>query len=293
MRRYNFLWVLILLTLNMGTQVTSDTLFIENLTSEGGSQYEYYMESDNYNSSSGFTILEGEDFEIKVGIKALSFASSVNDFHDIFLYVRLENNEGLTILTSHSLGIIYENFDKEDSLFKFDSNEFQYINADNNVTYYTNFNIHIGSTFREDVSLSTDPSTDDRWHFLHEVDVVSLTAEEGGFTTSQPENFDNEINRTTSIEPFTTTPSEPYIIPSAALIISFLILLGAGIFIFQRRSTNKMLSSGSIPLRKVKLNESERTKSSSTPVSAKLCPSCGTLNTDGSQFCMECGVHLP
>ncbi len=278
----------------MGIQVTSNTLLIENLTSEGGSQYEYYMDSDNYDPSNGFTILEGEDFEITVGIKVVSFASSVNDFHDIFLYVLLENNEGLTIITSIFLGIIYENFDKADSLFKFDSTEFQYTNTDNIVTYYTNFNLHIGSTFREDVSLSTDPSTDDRWHFLHEVDVVSLTAEEGGFITSQPEKvIDKEINRTTSIEPFTTTLPEPYVIPSVALIISFLILLGAGVFIFQRRSKNKIVSSRSTSLRKMKLNNSEHTKSSSIPISAKLCPSCGTLNTDKSQFCMECGVHLP
>ena len=112
MRGYNFLWVLILLTINIGTPVSSDTLFIENLTSDGGSQYEYYMDSDSYDPSSGFTILEGEDFEITIGIKAISFASSVNDFHDIFLYVNLVNNEGLTIVSSHFLGIIYENFDK-------------------------------------------------------------------------------------------------------------------------------------------------------------------------------------
>jgi hypothetical protein len=42
----------------------------------------------------------------------------------------------------------------------------------------------------------------------------------------------------------------------------------------------------------MKLSESELPKSRSTPISAKLCPNCGTLNTDVSQFCMECGIHL-
>ncbi|MCE7734559.1 MAG: zinc ribbon domain-containing protein [Candidatus Heimdallarchaeota archaeon] len=279
---------------NIVTPVTSDTLFIENLTSDGGSQYEYYMESDNYNSSKGFTILEGEDFEITVGIKVISLASSVNDFHDIFLYVSLVNNEGLTIVTSHFLGKLFENFDKADSLFQFDSTEFQYAATDSSTKYYTNFNILIGSTFREDVSLSTDPSTDDRWHFLHEVDVVSEIADEAVIITSQPEQFiDNEINITTSVEPRTTTPPEPNVIPSSALVVSFLILLGVGVLFFQRRSRNRFVSSGSIPRKKIEITNSELTKSRSTPISAKLCPSCGTLNTDLSQFCMECGVHLP
>lgn len=296
--RYNYLWILVLISINLIAPNVSGTLVIDNLTSEGGSTYQYYIDSDHINPSNGISFEQGEDFEIKVGMKIMNMASNVNNFHDILIYVRLENNEGLLVDSSIFIGKLFENLDKADALFQFDAAQFEYIDADSTIKYYTNFNIFVGSTFREDVSLQTDPSTDDKWNFFSEVDIFPVSNDE--LITSVEGALDERLDVS---EPVITTtiittehPPDPEVFPYTTLVVIVLLgIIGGAIFLASKKSVSKQdhgLISNKMNAKDPIQSNQPTMKVSRQNTVPTLCPSCGTLNVENSVFCIECGVHL-
>lgn len=291
------LFVVFLVT-NAFTLANADSFSSENILSEGVSEFNYYFETTSYDEATGFQIIRGEDFELDIGIEIIKFGPDVQSFYNVFLYLRVINNEGLFVESIAYFERI-TSLGRSGTIWNFDSSELQYTDSQSILQYYTNFNILVGITFSESLVTSTqDPYTDDSIHFLHEVDILTESekrnSQDAGELINEgddriAENHNDPLNQ----DPDTPVPPESPDDPNFAPIL-ILIALVIGVVIVAQKSVNTSKShSKLVSSKKMSKSNPISSKPGNTSISAKLCPSCGTISPDASQFCMECGVHLP
>ncbi|MHA2101510.1 MAG: zinc ribbon domain-containing protein [Candidatus Kariarchaeaceae archaeon] len=285
-----------LLTVYFVAPTSSYTEWTTEYTSSGGSTYRYYTIKDNntYNLNNG-------NFTITVGMEVIEFAAEVNDFHDIFLYLSLVNDDGLNYESFVSMGSITSTAVGIQAEWVIESSVFYWENDTDQLLPHWYFDIYVGAIFMEEKSLAADPMTDDRWKFIEEIFIDLGPNYQDNLTTSNPIDIQSTANPENSsfIDPVTTSimpvpTSDPDRFPISTGIIFVLLIILGGFAYFTTRNPKRTFFPDTLS-RRVKKQEklqNDNFEPQETKFIAKSCPSCGTLNPDGSTFCMECGTHL-
>jgi len=95
-------------------------------------------------------------YVISIEITLLSFGSSISDFHDIVLYLRIEGT--FVYLTQQSPGL-----GKIDFIGGAYSHTFF---ATSNSTFESSFKVEMDATFRENEAFAFDPATETGWYYV-------------------------------------------------------------------------------------------------------------------------------
>lgn len=127
-------------------------------TSDGGSTFHYNLVINSETSE----LTREMKYTFQIVLVVDNFASNVKDFHDIELFVKGESGSSL-IFEGQSSGL--GTIDKEASSYWFN------LDITPNNAFPDSFDVSVSSIFREDVSFSTDPETNDVWIVM---DLISL-----------------------------------------------------------------------------------------------------------------------
>lgn len=131
--------------------------YTNNLTTQEGTNFSISTKI------SGNSIERNHDFNVKVGLQVSQFSSSVLDLHDIYLAVKLaNNNSSFQSILDHTFNgsISFLNKNGKSTVLKF----FIPLNAP------SFFDLYIFARFRENILFAIDPTTNVNW-----TDVTTIT----------------------------------------------------------------------------------------------------------------------